>query len=53
MTVINNIQLNNSDHNNGANTNTHYVGRSSNNIKLPKPLRQCTHNFEIIHNNKE
>ena len=38
MTVINNSQVNNSDNNNGASTNTHYVGRLSNNIKLPKPL---------------
>jgi len=38
MTVISNSQVNKSDHDNGASTNTHYAGRSSNSIKLPKPL---------------
>ena len=55
MTVINNSQVNNSDRDNGTSTNTHYVrvGRSSNNIKLPKPLEYCTHNFEINHYNND
>jgi len=38
MTVISNSQVNNSDHDNDVSTNTHYVGRSSKNMKLPKPL---------------